>query len=300
LMRDALLLNKSYPVGGALNKVAEADFPGYQVTGVATDTAIYGTPAPATDAEAVTRITPRLRSLYTDTYLALTGISNEVQNIADSVELSLESSTAVYANIKASIKREGIIVPPSGAIAGVYAAVDGTRGVWKAPANVPLNTVIEPMVAINNNMQDGLNVDPNGGKSINAIRTFTGKGTLVWGARTLAGNDNEWRYVSVRRFFIMVEESAKKATEPFVFEPNDANTWAKVRGMLENYLIVLWRQGALAGAKPEHAFFVKCGLGQTMTAQDILEGRLIVEIGMAAVRPAEFIILRFSHKLQES
>jgi hypothetical protein len=98
----------------------------------------------------------------------------------------------------------------------------------------------------------------------------------------------------------MVEESAKKATFPFVFEPNDANTWVKVRAMLENYLTLLWRQGALAGAKPEHAFFVKCGLGQTMSAQDILEGRLIVEIGMAAVRPAEFIILRFMHKLQES
>ncbi|HLU88485.1 MAG TPA: phage tail sheath C-terminal domain-containing protein, partial [Cyclobacteriaceae bacterium] len=122
----------------------------------------------------------------------------------------------------------------------------------------------------------------------------------VWGARTLEGNSNEWRYISVRRFFIMVEESAKKATFPFVFEPNDAKTWIKVRAMLENYLSLLWRQGALAGAKPEHAFFVRCGLGQTMTAQDILEGRLIVEIGMAAVRPAEFIILRFSHKLQES
>lgn len=300
LMREGILIDKSYPVGGALNKIAEADFTGYQVTGIAADSAIYGTPAPTTDAEAVGKITARVRSLYADTYSALVGLSTEIQNIADSVELTLESSTAVYANIKAAIKREGIVVPPSGAIAGVYASVDATRGVWKAPANVPLNTVIEPMVAIDNNVQDNLNIDPNGGKSINVIRTFTGKGTLVWGARTLAGNDNEWRYISVRRFFIMVEESAKKATEPFVFEPNDANTWAKVRGMLENYLVVLWRQGALAGAKPEHAFFVKCGLGQTMTAQDILEGRLIVEIGLAAVRPAEFIILRFSHKLQES
>ncbi|MCH5716191.1 phage tail sheath C-terminal domain-containing protein [Niabella hibiscisoli] len=116
----------------------------------------------------------------------------------------------------------------------------------------------------------------------------------------MAGNDNEWRYVSVRRFFNMVEESCKKASGQFVFEPNDANTWVKVKAMIENYLTVLWRQGALAGAKPEHAFYVACGLNQTMTAQDILEGKLIVEIGMAAVRPAEFIILRFSHKMQES
>jgi phage tail sheath protein FI len=145
-----------------------------------------------------------------------------------------------------------------------------------------------------------MNIDADTGKSVNAIRSFSGKGILVWGARTLDGNSNEWRYISVRRFFIMVEESVKKATAPFVFEPNDANTWIRIRAMIENYLTLLWRQGALAGAKPEHAFFVKVGLGQTMSAIDILEGRLIVEIGMAAVRPAEFIILRFSHKMQES
>jgi phage tail sheath protein FI len=119
----------------------------------------------------------------------------------------------------------------------------------------------------------------------------------VWGARTLAGNDNEWRYINVRRFFNMAEESIKKATEQFVFDPNDANTWTKVRGMIENFLILQWRQGALAGAKPEDAFYVSVGLGQTMTALDILEGRMIVEIGLAAVRPAEFIILKFSHKM---
>jgi phage tail sheath protein FI len=155
-------------------------------------------------------------------------------------------------------------------------------------------------VAISDKDQEYLNVDVSGGKSINAIRSFVGKGTLVWGARTLAGNDNEWRYISVRRFFNMVEESVKKSTAWVVFEPNDANTWLKVRVMLENYLSILWRQGALQGAKPEHAFYVKCGLGQTMIAQDILNGLLIVEIGMAAVRPAEFIILRFSHKMQKS
>jgi phage tail sheath protein FI len=299
LMREAILIDKSFP-GGALNKVDETAFSGYQVNAIVAKPDIYGTPPPHSDSEAAVNISPRVLSLYTDTYLTLTGFSNEIQNIADSIEKSLESSVAFYANLKSAIKREGIIVPPGGAIAGIYASVDGTRGVWKAPANVSLNTVTEPMVSIDNNMQDNLNVDSNGGKSINAIRTFTGKGILVWGARTLAGNDNEWRYIPVRRFFIMVEESVKKATGSFVFEPNDANTWAKVMGMLENYLILLWQQGALAGAKPEHAFYVRCGPGQTMTEQDILEGRLIVEIGLAAVRPAEFIILRFSQKLQVS
>ena len=145
-----------------------------------------------------------------------------------------------------------------------------------------------------------MNVDTVAGKSINAIRAFTGKGTLVWGARTLDGNSAEWKYVSVRRFYNMVEESVKKATEGFVFEANDANTWVKVRAMIENFLILQWKAGALAGAKPEQAFYVKIGLGSTMSADDILNGRMIVEIGMAVVRPAEFIVLRFSHMMQQA
>jgi len=134
------------------------------------------------------------------------------------------------------------------------------------------------------------------------IPSWSGVATICiyWGARTLAGNDNEWRYISVRRFFIFVEESVKRATEQFVFEPNDANTWVKVRGMIESYLYSLWERGALAGPTPEAAYYVHVGLGKTMTAQDVLEGRLIVEIGIAAVRPAEFIVLRFMHKLQQA
>ncbi|MFN0175732.1 MAG: phage tail sheath family protein [Saprospiraceae bacterium] len=197
------------------------------------------------------------------------------------------------------INRNKVVLPPSAAIAGLYASVDSTRGVWKAPANVTVSDTIEPTFTINDEDQRDMNVHDTG-KSVNAIRAFTGLGTLVWGARTLMGNDNEWRYISVRRLFNMVEESVKKASRQFVFEPNDANTWVRVRAMIENFLFVLWRQGAMAGAKPEHAFYVKVGLPDTMTPLDILEGRMIVEIGMAAVRPAEFIILRFSHKMQES
>ena len=193
-----------------------------------------------------------------------------------------------------------VVLYPSATMAGVYARVDFDRGVWKAPANVSLRLVNEPAVLVTPDEQGGLNVDATSGKSINVIRQFTGKGTLAWGARTLAGNDNEWRYIPVRRLFIFVEESVKKATEFVVFEPNDANTWLKVKTMIENFLAKLWRDGALAGATPGEAFFVRVGLGQTMTALDILEGRMNVEIGMAAVRPAEFIILKFSHKLQES
>ncbi|HLT06669.1 MAG TPA: phage tail sheath family protein [Cyclobacteriaceae bacterium] len=200
---------------------------------------------------------------------------------------------------KAAIDRITLELPVAPLAVGQYASVDSTRGVWKAPANVSLATVVEPVIKITHEQQQDLNVSTTG-KSINAVRTFAGKGTLIWGARTLAGNDNEWRYISVRRFFNMAEESVKKATEQFVFEPNDANTWVKVRAMIENFLLLQWRAGALAGTVPEDAFYVRVGLGSTMTALDILEGRMNVEIGMAVVRPAEFIILKFSHKMQES
>lgn len=206
---------------------------------------------------------------------------------------------ATYNKIKLEISALSMTLPPAAAMAGIYARIDSTRGVWKAPANVSLSYVIKPTLQISHDEQADLNVHTTG-KSINAIRTFTGKGTLVWGARTLAGNDNEWRYINVRRFFNMVEESVGKATEQFVFEGNDASTWVRVRAMIENFLNLQWKAGALAGAKAEQAYYVRVGLGQTMTAQDILEGRMIVEIGMAAVRPAEFIILRFSHKMQEA
>ncbi len=217
-----------------------------------------------------------------------------------SIDAINAANPSVYRAIVAEIADIYLDLPPSPAVAGAYARVDAERGVWKAPANVGLNSVLAPRVMVTNEMQDNLNVDPSTGKSINAIRSFSGKGTMIWGARTLAGNDNEWRYVPVRRFYIFVEESIKKATEFVVFEPNSKITWVRTKAMIENFLTGLWRDGALAGAKPEQAFFVKVGLGETMTSIDILEGRMNIEIGLAAVRPAEFIILKFSHKLQES
>ena len=143
------------------------------------------------------------------------------------------TNTALYNQIKTLMTQQWVVLPPAVAVAGVYAAVDRDRGVWKAPANVSLASVIGPVAKITNDEQENLNIDPTAGKSINAIRAFTGKGTLVWGARTLAGNDNEWRYVSVRRLFNMIEESTQKATGFAVFEPNDAATWLKVKAMIE-------------------------------------------------------------------
>jgi len=210
-----------------------------------------------------------------------------------------QDESAIYNAVKAEIRKHYVVLPPSPAVTGVYAATDTKRGVWKAPANVGLSDVIEPCIRITAEEQEEMNVDPSEGKSINVLRSFYGV-TKVWGARTLDGNSNEWRYVNVRRFFNMVEESVKKSTYWAVFESNDANTWVKVRGMIESYLTQKWREGALAGATTKDAFFVRCGLGTTMSAQDILEGRMNVEIGMAVVRPAEFIILKFSHKMQTS
>ncbi|MFI3220329.1 MAG: phage tail sheath C-terminal domain-containing protein [Methylococcales bacterium] len=210
------------------------------------------------------------------------------------------TNTSLYNQIKLKLNEQRVILPPSPAIAGIYASVDRERGVWKTPANVGVSAVLKAVAKISDSDQDGLNADPNSGKSINAIRDFTGKGTLVWGGRTLDGNSNEWRYISVRRLFITIEESTRKATSFAVFEPNDATTWLKVKAMIESYLYGLWEQGALAGSKPELAYIVNVGLGKTMSSDDILNGRMNVEIGVAAVRPAEFIYLKFSHLLQKA
>lgn len=264
----------------------------------ATNNGIPG--AAVTEAELLNAALPFVNAAFSTVSAVVNNLSTAAAAYGRTAEQGLLENFGIYANLIKGINNTLTTCPPSGAIAGVYSLIDNQRGVWKAPANVSLNSVIGPVTHFDTSDTDGLNVDAVAGKSINAIRAFSGKGTLVWGARTLAGNDNEWRYVSVRRFFNMVEESVKKSTYWAVFEPNDANSWVKVRGMIENYLTQKWREGALAGATTKDAFFVRCGLGVTMNAQDVMEGRMNVQIGMAVVRPAEFIILQFSHKLQTS
>lgn len=242
----------------------------------------------------------KYKSILESVVSILLSVRNDVEKLRDNMDKMLYDTIPLYKTIVNEIQTAGGKLPPSGAIAGIYAQVDNNIGVWKAPANVSLAATNKPWVKIDDKQQEDLNVDVNAGKSVNAIRAFSGKGSLVWGARTLAGNDNEWRYVSVRRTFIMVEQSVKMSTFWAVFESNTSITWIKVKAMIVNYLTNLWKQGALAGSSPEEAFFVNIGLGVTMTPVDILEGRMNVEIGMAVVRPAEFIILKFSHKMQES
>ncbi|WP_316737415.1 phage tail sheath family protein [Pedobacter aquatilis] len=223
---------------------------------------------------------------------------NDIKGALDGTSLCDIENKNLYELIKSEIHKHTIELPPSPAIAGVMRSVDDNRGVWKAPANVSLNLTLAPVTKVTDSYSSNFNVDVHTGKSVNLIKYFVGKGTLVWGARTLAGNDNEWRYISVRRLFNFVEESIEKSIQPFVFEPNDANTWLKIKAMCENFLTILWRSGALMGSKSEHAFFVNIGLGKTMTAIDILEGKLILEIGLAPVKPAEFIIIRLKLNMQ--
>ncbi len=210
------------------------------------------------------------------------------------------SASTMYNNITAEYAKYNIILPPSATMAGIISRVDRDRGYWKAPANVGVVDVVKPVVSVSHAEHGALNVNAATGKSVNAILSVPGYGTVVMGARTLDGNDNEWRYVNVRRFFSVVEESIKKSTRWAIFEPNTASTWVKVKAMIENYLYQQWRDGALAGAKPEEAYFVRIGLGSTMNSVDILEGKMIVEIGMAVARPAEFIILKFEQMMQTS
>ena len=209
-------------------------------------------------------------------------------------------NVARYQAVRDLLDRQKVTIPPSAAIAGVMARTDREHGVWKAPANLSLNAVTAPVVKLDNDQQAVLNVDAATGKSINTIRSFNGRGTLVWGARTLAGNSNEWRYIPVRRLFLQVESDIKRATSYSVFEPNTATTWTRLRTQVESYLTQLWQDGGLAGASVDEAFFVRVGLGETMDEQDILEGRLNITVGAAAVRPVEFIVFTFTHKLQDA
>jgi phage tail sheath protein FI len=184
-------------------------------------------------------------------------------------------------------------IPPGGAVCGLYALTDNTRGVFKAPANVTVAGAIDLEYDIDHGTQEVLN--PRG---VNVIRRFPGRGIRVWGARTLS-SDPLWKYVSVRRLFIFIEASIYNSTQWVVFEPNDQKLWARVKQTVTLFLRTQWREGALFGAKEEEAFTVAIGR-ETMTEDDILNGRLIIEVGIAPVRPAEFVIFRVYQKTQEA
>jgi phage tail sheath protein FI len=190
------------------------------------------------------------------------------------------------------LDKRNIFMPPSGAMAGIYARSDTERGVFKAPANEVVRGAVGLSSLYGKGEQDILNP-----KGVNLIRTFTGQGIRVWGARTASSN-SLWKYVNVRRLFIFLEESIKANTNWVVFEPNDEQLWTRVKRTIEVFLTGVWRSGALAGSTQGEAFFVDIGR-TTMSEDDIANGRLICVIGVAPVKPAEFVIFRIAQKTSE-
>ncbi len=191
------------------------------------------------------------------------------------------------------LDKKNIMIPPSGSVMGIYARSDNTRGVHKAPANEVVRGCVGLDCQFNKGEQDILNP-----KGVNLIRSFPGQGIRVWGART-ASSDPSWKYVNVRRLFIFIEESIKANTNWAVFEPNDEVLWTRVRRTIEVFLTGLWRGGSLAGNSTAEAFFVNIGRN-TMSQDDIDNGRLVCVIGVAPVKPAEFVIFRISQKTSDS
>ena len=209
----------------------------------------------------------------------------EVAALKTNLHNALLQNFPGYQYIVNKVKDKLNLLPPSAAIAGLYTMVDNTRGVWKAPANVSVNYVNSPQVTIDNAQQEDLNM-PMNGKAVNAIRTFPGEGIKVWGA--------------VRRTMMFLEESVKNAAKAYVFEPNVAVTWMNVRLMIDNFLRSVWKRGGLAGATAEDAYEIHVGLGDTMTAEDILGGIMRVSVLVAITRPAEFIEITFQQQMQKN
>lgn len=182
--------------------------------------------------------------------------------------------------------KEIVNVPPSGYVAGIYARSDGKRGVHKAPANENVFGALGLTYRVTHAEQGELNVN-----GVNCIRYFPKEGIRIWGARTLAPSSSEWRYLNVRRLFNMIEESIGQSTRWVVFEPNDLNLWKCIRRDVSSFLKLIWRSGALMGASPEEAFFVKCD-AETNPPEVVDAGRVVTLIGIAPVKPAEFVIFR--------
>ncbi|HEX5736450.1 MAG TPA: phage tail sheath subtilisin-like domain-containing protein [Blastocatellia bacterium] len=215
-----------------------------------------------------------------------------IEGIREAREVLDSKYAAIYypwVEVRDPSVRRNVHIAPSGHMAGIYARVDIERGVHKAPANEGIRGITKIAQDVTKRQQDLLNP-----KGINALRFFPGRGNRVWGARTVS-SDPSWKYINVRRLFIYVEESIDEATQWVVFEPNDEPLWARVRQTITNFLTSTWRSGALQGSKPDEAFFVKCDR-TTMTQDDIDNGRLIVLIGIAPVKPAEFVIFRIQQK----
>ncbi len=199
---------------------------------------------------------------------------------------------AISDELDANFERQ-VTLPASAAVAGAYCQTDRERGVWKAPANIALQGVSAVTTVVSDTEQGSMNE-----QGINVIRSFHDRGIMIWGARTLVlGAQTDWRYIPVRRLFNAAQRDIQRAMRFAVFEPNSQPTWERVRAAINNYLYALWQQGGLQGNTEKEAYFVQIGLDVTMTEKEIEQGKMIVKVGMSAVRPAEFIILQFTQNV---
>lgn len=237
---------------------------------------------------------------------AVSSILANIQNPSSNLTVTqnnnaLINASKIYSTIIKHVLNDANILPPSGAMAGIMTDIDNSQGVWEAPANVSIVGASYLPIRLSESQQGPLNVDAISGKSINVIRLFNGGlGILVWGARTLDGNSMDWKYIPVRRTMTMLEQSCKLAAHAYVFQPNDKNTWEAVKAMISSFLTMIWREGGLQGASPADAFSVQCGLGTTMTSEDILLGFMKVTVKVAVVHPAEFIVITFQQQMATS
>lgn len=219
--------------------------------------------------------------------------TNDVVEFRDMYDTTYAAMYHPWLEMFDPLAKRSAYFPPSGAMAGIYARTDNERGVHKAPANEIVRGCTGLSCNYNEGEQDILNP-----KGVNLVRAFTGRGIRVWGARTMSSN-GLWKYVNVRRLYIYIEESIKANTNWVVFEPNSEVLWGRVTRTIEMFLATCWRSGALAGSTPSEAYFVECG-PTTMTQDDIDNGRLICNIGIAAVKPAEFVIFRITQHTASS
>ncbi|PHM66677.1 phage tail sheath protein [Xenorhabdus stockiae] len=218
---------------------------------------------------------------------------NPPKNLKELKGIDNEFAQRIVSQLKE--KEQNTIVPPSAVIAGIYCQTDSQRGVWKAPANVAI-TGIKGLTDIVDDARQG---DMND-KGVNVIRSFTGRGFMVWGARTCTEvNDTNWRYIPVRRLFNSVERDIRQALRAVLFETNNQPIWMRVKAAVDHYLYAIWQKNALMGNTPEEAYFVQIGQGITMSDTDIKQGKMIMKVGLAAVRPAEFIVLQFTQDVMQ-
>ncbi len=280
-----------------LTKEAEYRYLGGPQTPAPKAPAAKGAAAKAAPKATATKVDSRAQMKFNEVKAEIERLKN-VSGSGQVLDQNLKAISPTYNAILREIREVANVMPTCGAIAGIYANVDNNVGVHKAPANIGLNSVLSPTLNITGAIQEDLNL-PINGKAVNAIRSFIGKGTLVWGARTLDGNSQDWKYINVRRTILMIEQSVKSAVENYIFEPNTPQTWMRVRIAIENFLTSMWKRGALMGISPAEAYEVAIGLGDTMTPEDILDGVMRISVFLSVARPAEFIEITFEQRMQE-